>query len=194
MILWVAYITLISIKPLNLDRVLIVSVYRPPKVKFEAQYWKIMFQKILSIDSFGSIIIAGDFNAQYSGWGSIRNNYAGISLRDYLEQSHFIILNDGCRTRVSANANYVSCPDITLVKSGIWNFTWSVKDDPLGSDHLPIDINFFNSKEPNPGTDLNLNRTRLFLNHFYKKLFTTLVAKHMLSILFDVEAVQQYEK
>jgi len=81
-----------------------------------------------------------------------------------------------------------------LVKSGVWNFTWSVRDDPCeGSDHFPIDINFYNSNEPNPGTDFNPNRTRLSLN-LDKKLFAMLVAKHIPSIPFDVEAVQQYEK
>jgi len=54
---------------------------------------------------FSSIVIAGDLNTQYSSWGSTKNNHAEISLRDYLEQSHFIILNDGSGTRVSANIN-----------------------------------------------------------------------------------------
>jgi len=102
-------------------------------------------------------------------------------------QSHFIILNDGSGTRISANANYVSCPDITLIKSELWNFTWSVRDDPLGSDHLPIDINIYNRKESKQVKGLNSNRLRLSLNHLDKKLFTLLVSKHMLQIPRDVE-------
>jgi len=36
-------ITLISIKPSNLDRILIVSLYKPPEIKFEVQNWRNMF-------------------------------------------------------------------------------------------------------------------------------------------------------
>jgi len=69
------------------------------------------------VGSFDSVVIVGDLNAQYTGWGSTRNNHAGISLNEYITQSHFVILNDGCGTKISANINYVSCPDITLIKS-----------------------------------------------------------------------------
>jgi len=186
--------TLVSIKPHNSGRILIVSIYRPPEIKFESHDWITLFHGLSLVGSFGFVVVAGDLNAQYSGWGSTRDNHAGTSLRDFLERSCFIMLNNGSGTRVSASARYVSCPDITLVKPGIWRFSWCVGDDPLGSDHLPIDINFVINNEPDSGTNCNPIRTRLSLNHLDRRCFAMLVANHMSSIPMDIEAVQQYEK
>jgi len=76
------------------------------------------------------------------GWGSSKSNFAGITLNDYLLQSPFVMLNDGSGTKISANVGYISCPDITLVCSSSLNFSWRVYDDPIDSNHLPIEINF----------------------------------------------------
>jgi len=50
-------------------------------------------------------------------------------------QSPFFILNDGSGTRISANINYINCPDVTLVKSNLFTFSWNIGDDPFDSDH-----------------------------------------------------------
>jgi len=100
--------TLVSIKSHNLSRILIMSIYRPPEIKFELQDWTTLFHRLFSVGSFGTVVVAGDLNAQYSGWGSTRDNHAGTSLRDFFERSNFIMLNDGSGTRVSASAGYVS--------------------------------------------------------------------------------------
>jgi len=54
--------------------------------------------------------------------------------------SPYFIINNGCGSRVSANINYTSRPDITLVNSNQLVCSWSVEEDPMGSDHLPIVI------------------------------------------------------
>jgi len=105
-------------------------------------------------------------------------------------QSHFAILNDGCDIRISANINYVSCPDITLTKSKSWSFTWSVGDDPLGSDHLSREINIHDRNEPNHWGDFKSNCPKLLLNHLDKKLFKMLVSQHMVQFQFDLAASQ----
>jgi len=64
----------------------------------------------------------------------------------------------------------------------------------LGSEHLPIDINFVNNIKPASGTNYNPIRTRLSLNHLDGRCFALLVANHMSSIPVDIEAVQQYER
>jgi len=69
-----------------------------------------------------------------------------------------------------------------------------VRDDPLGSDHLPININMYNRKESSQSKDFNPNRPKLSLNRLDKRLFALLVSEHMSLIPFDVEAAQQYEK
>jgi len=76
-----------------------------------------LFEGFINLSNFDIILIAGDLNAQYIGWESTNNNFAGTSLNEYLlSPITFIILNDGSGTRISASINYISCPDVTLVK------------------------------------------------------------------------------
>jgi len=153
-----------------------------------------MFRQVLSVVSFNSIVIAGDLNAQFSDWGASKNNCAGISLNDYLIQSQFVILNDGNSTRISANVNHISCPDITLIKSKSYNFTWNVGDDPIGSNHLPIEINVYVKNSLIHRGKSGSNRPRLFLNYLDKKLINLLVTQHMSQFLFESEAILFYDK
>lgn len=51
-------------------------------------------------------------------------------------------------TRISANANHVSVPDVSLISPTLAGLcSWDVLDDPIGNDHLPIlsDLKIFNS-------------------------------------------------
>jgi len=49
-----------------------------------------------------------------------------------------VFLNDGSSTRISANIDYVTVPDLSLVKSSDLEFAWKVGEDPFDNDHLPI--------------------------------------------------------
>jgi len=62
----------------------VVSVYKPPEIKFSVVEWNELFDSIDSSRIFNSIIVMGDFNAQFSGLRSTRNNYAGETLNDFL--------------------------------------------------------------------------------------------------------------
>jgi len=57
---------LISIKfsQSNSDRILLVSIYKSPEIKFSLQDWNDLFYSF-NIGSFDTILIAGDLNAQY---------------------------------------------------------------------------------------------------------------------------------
>jgi len=78
--------TLVSIKVSQSDsnRILIASIYKPSEIRFSLRDWSDLFDCFVNLGSFNAILITGDLNAQYRGWGSTKNNFAGITLNDYL--------------------------------------------------------------------------------------------------------------
>jgi len=115
------------------------------------------------------------------------------TLNDYLLQSSFIILNDGSDTRVSANINCTSCPDVTLVHSSLFNFSWKMYDDPIGSAHLPIKISI-NYGNPNSSYKFQHKRASLSLAQFDKKIFMKLISCCMDQFCTDSDGSQLYDK
>jgi len=105
-----------------------------------------------------------------------------------------LILNDGSGTRLSANINHVSCPDVTLVKSKSFKFTWKTKDDPCGSDHLPIEISMCSIRESSYTDIRTLNRPKLSFNKMNNELFAVLVSTYMAKIQLDDSIDLLYKK
>jgi len=122
------------------ERLLVVSFYKPPDVRFGRGQWRSFFEELLAVGGSSDILVAGDFNAQMEAWGSSRDNSSGVSLGNYLADSPFFFLNNGSATRVSADQCFISAPDLTITNSLNIDFRWSIGDDPMGSDHLPIVI------------------------------------------------------
>jgi len=163
----------------DVNRILLVLVYKPPEIKFSVVEWNELFDSIDFSGISNSIIIMGDFNAQFSDWGFTRNNYAEVILNDFLMQSPFILLNDGSGTRISANMNYKSCLDITLVKSRTLISYWAIGEDSIGSDHLSIDIIIESNKYSDNSVNLNFNRTKLSLAKLDKHLLNELISQQL---------------
>lgn len=86
-------------------------------------------------------VILGDINAHHPLWFSIiQTDTRGNDIADQINDSNFGILNDQAPTRSAGDV--VSSPDITLVHPNLLMSTnWSVQT-ALGSDHLPIIIEF----------------------------------------------------
>jgi len=59
-------------------------IYKLPKIRFSSQDWNDLFDSFINLGNFDSILFVGDLNAQYKDWGSTNNNFAGITLNDYL--------------------------------------------------------------------------------------------------------------
>jgi len=108
-------------------------------------------------------------------------------------QSQFVILYDRNGIRLSANIDYISYPDIILIKSNSYNFSWSVGEDPLGSDHLPIEIIIKYKNESNSSSNSTSNHPKISLNHLNKKLFQALVSQHMFHLHLELEGNQLYD-
>jgi len=127
------------------------------------------------LGNFSDIVEAGDFNAQHASWGSTTNNFAGCTLCEFLILSSYSVINDGSVTRISANPNLVSCPDITLIKSISLAFSWSVGEDPFGCNYLSIEISISPKGIFSPQECYESKRPKLCLNKLDKSLFMSLI-------------------
>lgn len=62
-------------------------------------------------------------------------------MANLLSSSNFVFLNDGSDTRISANPDHNSVPDLTFCSYWVSvRCTWQISEDALGSDHVPIII------------------------------------------------------
>lgn len=117
----------------------VISIYRPPSAILGWKRWSRFISDLEEIAGKYAIILCGDLNAQHFTWGSSRPNLAGIRLADSLSGSSLIVLNDGSSTRISANQNHVSAPDVSIVTPDMAGLIkWEIMEDSRGSDHLPI--------------------------------------------------------
>jgi len=174
-------------KRLSLERILIVSIYKPPDIGMSVNQWRDLFEGLIRISNSPHIIVVGDFNAQSEAWGSSRENGPGISLHKFLINSQFFFLNDGSGTRVSATTNYNSVPDVSITNCRNIKFEWSIGDDPMGSDHIPVIIHLSNSLASSLRTSPNnsleyRNRPKICLKNFDKELFKIKVQKEINSL------------
>jgi len=72
---------------------------------------------------------------------------AGISresLNKFLANSSFLFLNNGSDTRISASKNYISVPDLSITNCKNFKIKWSIGEDSMRSNHLPIIIDITN--------------------------------------------------
>lgn len=113
----------------------VVSIYYPPNTVIDKTNFSQFFDEIADE---GNFIITGDFNCQSGKWGSDIINDRGTKLEEILENKVGLsILNTGSATRFYKN----SVPDISLSSTSIdHKIIWKTLDDPMGSDHFPIEI------------------------------------------------------
>lgn len=118
----------------------ILSVYIPPNCPFSAEPLRQILNSVPE-----PCMILGDFNAHGMAWGSCRDDGRSKIIMEILDDFRFSILNDGSYTRIN-HINNPSCLDLSLCTSSIaLNCSWKTVNDPFGSDHLPIVINYSKS-------------------------------------------------
>ena len=96
----------------------------------------------LKYHSDSHCLVVGDFNQHSVLW---EDGYTGREpkLGAGITGSDFVLLNDGTLTRVPDRSHdRGTAVDLALVTPDlVGDVEWSVGDDPLSSDHLPITIN-----------------------------------------------------
>ena len=99
-------------------------------------------------------LVCGDFNCHSPLWNAerLQAENGGQFIEKILEEVDLCILNDGTITRIPEVSNHrPSAIDLTFCSSSMFIKTdWIVLDDPLGSDHIPIQVSYTNSPETIP--------------------------------------------
>jgi len=151
---------------------------------------RLLFKGLLSLANQAQIVILGNFNAQSESWGSTKSNPSEEALSNFLSDSCFRFLNDGSGTRISATPNYNSIPDLACTNSYKLDFDWRVGKDPLGSDHLLVEVTI--SEKNDMVKDIRselendmVKRSKLSLKDLDKKIFPILVQSGMENLSSD---------
>ena len=134
----------------------------------------------LKFQSSGNCLVVGDFNKHSALW---EDGYAGVEpkLGTEIMLSEFILLNDGTVTRVPDRSDQRGTAiDLALVTPDlIGDVGWTVGDDPLSSDHLPITITFNTSVARNcPATNEKFNYNKADWSRFRAELGTSPIGDH----------------
>ena len=91
-----------------------------------------------------NVLLVGDFNAHHAMWGGAGTQTlrGGQWLYDHVAESNLCLLNDGSVTRIPDRSDErPSVIDLSFISSELCiNTEWYTVDDPLGSDHVPINI------------------------------------------------------
>ena len=124
---------------------------------------KINTEWILDVDEGKKWLFVGDFNARHSNWNHA-SNQEKCKLADDIDESHFVLLNDGSITRIPDNTNHKpSVVDLSFISPQLSpSTTWETHIDSLSSDHLPIFINIqddsIQSVDDNSAEKFNLQK------------------------------------
>ena len=116
------------------QEVTVCSVYLPPGESLPTSELRRLMQELPS-----AVLIVGDFNAHNTAWGCTSSCTRGRLLESLLLDETLCVLNEGTRTHFTLPSGQTSALDLSLTSPELVpHFTWSVNDEPLGSDHFPI--------------------------------------------------------
>lgn len=113
----------------------VISLYNSCSNNISEQEWSKFFQTLTP-----PFIIGGDFNVHHMAFGSGWTDSKGRAFLNALDGNNIVYLNDGSATKVKTPSQINnSAIDITLVSADLaLRMNWSVYQDPIGSDHLPV--------------------------------------------------------
>ncbi|GFT73323.1 putative RNA-directed DNA polymerase from transposon X-element [Trichonephila clavipes] len=118
--------------------VTICNVYLPPNVPLNFRELQELIDQLPS-----PFILLGDFNAHHMLWGCQDVNSRGKVVEKLLTELDLTLLNDGSNTYFHSPTQSFSAIDLSICSSSLLlNLTWSVLDNPLGSDHFPVVISY----------------------------------------------------
>ena len=119
------------------DTIDIVNFYAPPGTNVTSKDYMEIYQKMGK-----KSIFLGDFNVRHELWDNeYRGDYnpQGDQFTEFLNQTEYVILNDGTGTRIDVDTGKLTAIDLTLISAALCNNSdWLVGDCTMGSDHYPI--------------------------------------------------------
>ena len=118
--------------------VTVCSLYLPPGTPLPVAELRRLLHELPA-----PVLIVGDFNAHSTAWGCDQTGSRGRVLESFICDESLCVLNTGQRTHFTVPSGQTSALDLSLASPSLAHlFTWSVHDDPLGSDHFPIWIQY----------------------------------------------------
>ena len=124
----------------------VCSLYLPPGIALP-----VVELRRLLLELPAPVLVVGDFNAHGTAWGCDTTGPRGRLLESFICDELLCILNTGQQTHFTMPSGQKSALDLSLASPQLAQlFTWSVHDDPLGSDHFPVWISY--QEDPALGT------------------------------------------
>lgn len=161
-----------------------ISLYIPPIIgnnRIEAQL-KSIFKKY---ENTRRLFIGGDFNAHHPLWDAdiINADTRGNLIASEITSSNLHVLNNGNYTYHNFHYHTFSAIDLSLISNDYINIVnWTITEDNVGSDHLPILI------EIGKNDSQNLWRT-------VKKIDMELLQNKLLTLDFNhVSSIEEFEE
>lgn len=145
----------------KVEGIYICSVYAPPSASMD-EFEQLLYAIVDTFREQHAVIIAGDFNAWATDWGSRTNNRRGDMLLESFSALDIAILNNGTSPTFVRNGNY-SVIDVTFVGDGLVPrvSSWQVSDHYTHSDHMAILFDIA-SKEKRPKVPAAIWNSRSF--------------------------------
>jgi len=120
---------------LQTNTIKIVNTYHAPNTMLCEDQYRLLFQ-VFNRD----VIILGDLNAYSTVFGASTTDNRGRLLEELMDEHNIVTLNTGAGTYVR-RTGVTSHLDISMANINIARVAnWSVLNDTLGSDHLPVII------------------------------------------------------
>ncbi|CAK9813872.1 RNA-directed DNA polymerase from mobile element jockey [Anthophora plagiata] len=130
---------LIAVEIVNVQpTITIAACYKPPSETLRLQKWNQLIENLQSRDNF---VLMGDFNAKHATWNCNKNNPTSNNLHALIEFNDIFLHNTETTTRIGQSVQFDSNIDLVLSSMNIAHLiTTRQHDDPLTSDHMPVEI------------------------------------------------------
>ena len=133
----------------NIRGIYFVSCYAPPSISIK-DFEDFLLELALETRGKSPVIIAGDFNAWSTAWGSRHTNHRGRLLLEFISQTNLTIMNSGTQNTFQ-KGNKGSIIDLMFANDALSrHIKWTVSDIFTNSDHMAIiaDVSFSGETEP----------------------------------------------
>ena len=145
------------------------SCYAPPRWSTE-QFARMIDRATGELIGLSPLVVAGDFNAWATEWGSRRTNQRGRILLEALAKLNIDLANVGLKSTFSRNGAE-SIIDVTFCSPGLIT-NWRVDDGYTHSDHLAVCYSVDCKTRPHVASRINTPAPRGWrISHFNEEVF-----------------------
>jgi len=159
---------------INNKNIIILSYYNPPSSNVSNLSSEV-FQRLLN----KHFILLGDLNAKSNLIGCRGETSSGLKLLEILDSEEIILLNDGSHTYFNFNEKNSDILDLAICSRSLhlnYDYFYTMSEWGMGSDHVPITVQFSFKKN-------SFEKTIDSLNFNYNKadwdLFKRLLPHHI---------------